>query len=167
AAVNAFPDEEALIEHNRLRNLHGVPPLRLSRQLCWKATAYAQVRSIDIRIILDNRINTRNGKAQELAKQKYLYLSDTQGKYGENLCFRLDDPEKCIQYWYDEIKEYDFSNPGPKLNAAQFTQVIWASSTELGWGQHQADNGFYYVVARYTPRGNTHSFEKNVPRPLS
>jgi len=56
--------------------------------------------------------------------------------------------------WYDEIKDYDFKNPGFKSGTGHFTQVIWKGSEEVGFGLAQSKNGSWYSVANYYPPGN-------------
>ncbi|XP_070137354.1 Golgi-associated plant pathogenesis-related protein 1 [Drosophila bipectinata] len=131
--------EESLEDHNRLRAIHGCPALKLSESLSEGCASYAI----------------------ELAKINTLKHSD--GDYGENLCVRSDSPNKCTQDWYDEIKDYDFSNPGFSSKTGHFTALVWKSSEEMGYGQ--AVNGsLTFVVVRYTPAGNVMGkFEENVP----
>ncbi|KAH8347332.1 hypothetical protein KR059_009152, partial [Drosophila kikkawai] len=132
-----------LDEHNRLRKLHGVPDLTLNEDLCKRSAEYAE----------------------ELAQKKNLQHSEAKGEYGENLCFRSHNPEKCVQNWYDEIHLYDFSNPKFSYATGHFTQLVWKASTDLGWGEAQDSDGTTYVVAMYTPSGNVNGqFEENVPR---
>ncbi|KAH8265327.1 hypothetical protein KR038_004176, partial [Drosophila bunnanda] len=152
-----------LMEHNRLRELHGVPPLTLRDDLSSQAAAHARVRSKIVTIIFRNPSDT-----QLLADKQALEHSKSDGMYGENLCYRSLEPEKCVQNWYDEIVYYDYSKPRFSFQTGHFTQVVWADSTEMGWGQAKDVNGVYYVVAVYTPAGNIQGeFEKNVLRPLS
>lgn len=56
--------------------------------------------------------------------------------------------------WYDEIKDYDFNNPGFSSGTGHFTQVVWVDSMELGVAKATAQNGMQFVVARYFPPGN-------------
>ncbi|KAH8313108.1 hypothetical protein KR067_000508, partial [Drosophila pandora] len=136
-------EEESLQEHNRLRSLHGCPALKLSASLSKGCAEYAQ----------------------ELAENEKFEHSDHQGKYGENLYYTSSDPKKCVQDWYDEIKDYDFNKPEFSAKTGHFTAVVWKSSTEMGHGQAKSKSGNTYVVARYTPPGNmAGEFEKNVPR---
>ncbi|KAH8288876.1 hypothetical protein KR054_011125, partial [Drosophila jambulina] len=135
-------EELGLAEHNRLRALHGVNPLTLNAQLSQESREYAKI----------------------LAVKQSLDHSKSDGLYGENLCLRSSNPEQCVQNWYDEILYYDYSKPKFSLKTGHFTALVWASSTEMGWGEAQDPNGVYYVVARYTPAGNVEGqFEQNVP----
>ena len=73
-----------------------------------------------------------------------------------------------MTYRYNEVCKYDFSKPGWTESAGHFTQLVWASTKELGLGWATSDeDGFtcYYVAGRYYPGGNIDDnlmFEKNV-----
>ncbi|KAH8383899.1 hypothetical protein KR009_011128 [Drosophila setifemur] len=130
-----------LAEHNRLRTVHAVPPLSLSSTLSEGCEAYAK----------------------ELAVKGS--LTHSSGAYGENLCWRTHDVQKCTQDWYDEIADYDFDKAEFSLRTGHFTALIWKSSTEMGYGDALAGDGSTYVVVRYTPAGNVEGmFKENVPR---
>jgi len=67
------------------------------------------------------------------------------------------------------MKKYNFNKgSGP---AGHFTQMIWAESTHVGVGYHQAKIGKWntvIVVARYKPAGNMMMpgyYQKNVNPP--
>lgn len=67
---------------------------------------------------------------------------------------------------YNEVCNYDFSKPGWTSSAGHFTQLVWASTEELGLGWATKDEGgstCYYVVGRYSPGGNIDNrYEDNV-----
>lgn len=57
--------------------------------------------------------------------------------------------------WYDEMKQYTWnSEPKASFKAAQFSQMVWKSSKELGIGVGRTKSGKVIVVASYYPRGN-------------
>jgi hypothetical protein len=66
--------------------------------------------------------------------------------------------------WYDEIKDYDFSNAGFSSETGDFTQVVWKGTENVGFGfAFTSNRKNVYVVAQYTPAGNVEdNFEKNV-----
>jgi len=65
--------------------------------------------------------------------------------------------------WYDEIKDYNFKNPGNFGGTGHFTQVVWAGSLEMGVAKAGEDTGSQYVVARYSPPGNVMGqYQENV-----
>ncbi|XP_016925773.3 Golgi-associated plant pathogenesis-related protein 1 [Drosophila suzukii] len=144
-AVEAGLKEDYLNEHNRLRKLHGTPPLVLDAALSKGCEEYAQ----------------------ELAKTESMVHSDGGGKYGENLCMRSHNALKCVQDWYDEIKSYDFNNPGFSMDTGHFTAVVWKGAKKLGIGQARDKNGHFWVVGRYTPPTNVNGlFKEHVPKPI-
>ncbi|XP_017130647.1 Golgi-associated plant pathogenesis-related protein 1-like [Drosophila elegans] len=145
-AVKASPEEDNLKEHNRLREKHGVPALTLDDSLSKDCAEYAQV----------------------LAEKGSLVHSPDGGlKYGENLCLRSEAPLRCVQDWYDEIKEYDFAKAQFTMNTGHFTALVWKSAKKMGHGQAKSKNGIYFVVARYYPPVNIYGqFKENVPKPI-
>ena len=45
-----------------------------------------------------------------------------------------------------------------------FSQLVWRNSKELGIGTAQSKSGNFFLVARYSPRGNVDGqFNDNVP----
>ena len=71
--------------------------------------------------------------------------------------------------WYNEIKNYNFDDPGFKEGIGHFTQLVWKSTLEVGFGIEVSTDGFYYVVANFFPAGNINSpqyFQDNVERNL-
>ena len=86
--------------------------------------------------------------------------------------------------WYDEIKDYDYKNPGFSMSkklltflvkiglqnlylflieTGHFTQVVWKSSTELGCGISVDSNNRIVGVCNYNPPGNyMGQFDSNV-----
>ncbi|XP_016970301.1 Golgi-associated plant pathogenesis-related protein 1 isoform X2 [Drosophila rhopaloa] len=143
--VEASPEEDSLKEHNRLRKKHGCPPLTLDDTLTKDCEEYAKV----------------------IGEQGSLTHSGDGRKYGENLCYRSDDPLKCVQDWYDEIKDYDFDKGQYSSGIGHFTAMIWKSAQKMGYGQVKNDKGVYFVVARYYPPVNIiGQFKENVPKPI-
>jgi hypothetical protein len=75
---------------------------------------------------------------------------------------------------YDEIRYYNFNNPGFSSATGHSTQVVWRSSTSLGCAVQSCNNGLSgagysqasLVVCRYSPAGNVlGSFPANVLPP--
>ncbi|CAH8824368.1 unnamed protein product [Trichobilharzia szidati] len=139
-------NEQALREHNRLRALHGCPELQLDNELMYSAQKWAET----------------------LAQAEKLYHSN-HNAYGENLAFKMS-AAPCIitgdevsQTWYSEIEYHDFSQCYHS-NTRHFTQMIWKSTTHVGFGVAlSADKTKAYVVGRYLPVGNIGDFRYNVP----
>jgi hypothetical protein len=68
--------------------------------------------------------------------------------------------------WYDEIKDHNF-NMDHQSGTGHFTQLVWKTTKEVGFGVARASDGSFYGVANYYPAGNLiGTFVKNVPRPV-
>lgn len=81
-------------------------------------------------------------------------LTHSGGKYGENLAAGYD-AAGSVNAWYDEIKDYDYSNPSYSSATGHFTQVVWKGSTQLGCGIKNCNNAWgNYVICSYSPAGN-------------
>ena len=66
--------------------------------------------------------------------------------------------------------KYNFNNPSWSESTGHFTQLVWASTQEVGMGWNsKEDNDLtcYYVATRYNPEGNidsTSQFQENVKK---
>ena len=45
------------------------------------------------------------------------------------------------EMWYNEIKKYAWNNPGFSQATGHFTQLVWKSSTKVGFGVSHYING--------------------------
>ncbi|MEA1947219.1 MAG: CAP domain-containing protein [Thermodesulfobacteriota bacterium] len=81
--------------------------------------------------------------------------------YGENWAGSTSSAESVVgSFWYDEIEDYDYNNPGFSQDTGHFTQVVWKSSTKIGCA---TGNG---SVCLYEPYGNWNgAYSENV-KPL-
>ncbi|KAK6621336.1 hypothetical protein RUM43_011642 [Polyplax serrata] len=139
--------QECLAEHNKIRKMHGVEPLKLSPQL----------------------MKVSEQRAQELAS-KDIMTTKPDHLYGENLsCMWSSDPAhvvnavEIVSRWYAEEKKYNYSAEPKNLNAGHFTQMVWARSTEFGVAAAKSKSNRIYVVASYNPPGNyVGEFKMNV-----
>lgn len=129
-----------LTVHNNKRALHkDTPPLKWSSELETYAQNYA------------NQYDCSGG------------LVHSGGPYGENLAIGYGI-EGAVEAWYDEIKYYDYNNPGFSGSTGHFTQVVWKSSTEVGCGIKNCGSTWGdYVICSYKPAGNViGEFPENV-----
>lgn len=130
-------------ESNEYRKAHGAPPLQLDSELANKAQRYAANIASLGKLVHDPK-NRQEGTGENLA-----YGSTPIGHLG-------------VKWWYDEIKDYNFNNPGFSSKTGHFTQLVWKASTKAGFGVEEK-NGALYVVCKYTPAGNMQgSFPQNV-----
>ena len=118
----------------------------------------------------------RNSEIEQVAQSYSEYLASIEtmkhsgnGKYGENLynCWASNGicitGEKASQMWYDEVKQYNFNNPGFSGGTGHFTQLVWKGSKQIGCGVACSINNKCYVTCNYYPPGNVLSqFDKNV-----
>lgn len=98
---------ECLQAHNEFRKKHGVPPLRLSREMCRFSQEWANS------LIKKGVLNHSNNK-----------------DYGENLfCIQSSNPnftingKEPVNNWYEEIKCHTFGAEPSSLASGHFTQV--------------------------------------------
>ncbi|TPP57428.1 Golgi-associated plant pathogenesis protein 1 [Fasciola gigantica] len=142
---------ECLLEHNRLRALHGCLPLKFDSELASQARMHAE----DV-----------IGQTQ--------FEHEQSNDYGENLALRTGK-EKCILtgkqatlLWYSEIADYDFDQEN-QLSCGHFSQIVWKSTTHAGFGKARSSDGSKTVVVGvYMPPANfENEWCENVPPPLS
>jgi hypothetical protein len=126
-------------EHNRYRAQHGASALGWSSQLAATAQSWA------------NRCSKSH--------------SGTRGA-GENWATGWGGyngtPELVVAGWYNEVSNYNFSNPGYSSSTGHFTQIVWKSTTALGCGYAKCGQEDYWVC-QYSPQGNiSGQFPQNV-----
>ena len=131
--------EEALCAHNELRAKHNSPPLILNPNLTTLAQNHSEL------LAKEGILNYSNNKLENK-------------KIGENLFMSKMKctGEEVSLYWYKGIKYYDFQNLNniEKEETKNFTQLIWKSTKEVGFGVSTDKKGNFYVVANYFPCGN-------------
>jgi uncharacterized protein YkwD len=144
--INHTYIHSAIEAHNAYRSLHKVGPLKHNPHLSQRAQQYAE----------------------QLVREGELKHSDCmwEGKHvGENIAWvgggQLD-AKTAVDMWYNEIKDYNFNNPGFSMSTGHFTQVVWKGSQYVGVGVATA-NGQTFVVGNYHPPGNYQGqFQDNV-----
>lgn len=124
--------------HNRLRALHGSPPLTWDTDL----VAFAE-----------NFLANQNCE-----------FAHSGGPYGENLAIGYRTPERAVQAWYDEIQYYNWNNPGFAMNTGHFTQVVWKSTSRIGCAMVACPNRGDFLACEYDSPGNVQGwFDREVP----
>mgnify|MGYP001321621815 CR=1 FL=1 len=148
-------EADILNAHNEKRALHGIQSLAWNDTLAKYAADYAA-----------STFSCNNVK-----------LVHSNGPYGENLAAGYSGGYKPVDAWYDEIKQYDFSNPGFNEATGHFTQLVWKSTSQVGCAKVTCDNSWsQYTICEYSnTRGNvvgTDSktgksyFSENVLKPI-
>ncbi|XP_043914400.1 uncharacterized protein LOC122790830 [Protopterus annectens] len=128
--------KELLDAHNKYRSLHGVSPLRMNPDLTKEAQNWAE-HLVGIQALKNSNTN-----------------------YGENLWYRwgncMNPPKgaEVAEAWYNEIQKYNFSTPVFQSGTGNFTQMVWKSSTLVGFGFATDGKGMFIVVGFYDPPGN-------------
>lgn len=124
--------------HNRVREAHGVPPLRHSAELTASAQRWAD----------------------ELARDdKFEHSSNRPDDVGENIGMKWESTGtiftgyQATQQWYDEIDQYTFQGE-ENLACGHFSQVVWKGTQECGFAKAMTKDGKLIVVGHYAPAGN-------------
>ena len=156
---------ETLTAHNELRARHGAQPLRWSTELARTANDWA--------LSMTSRSCEMEHSGGEAGENIAMggYLGPGAGK-------------DAVSRWYNEVGQYDYRSPGFSLQTGHFTQVVWASTTELGcamvrcgnkewnsstqqWQKPSSLYGAMVVVCQYSPGGNFEGrFPENVRPPV-
>lgn len=127
--------QECLVEHNKIRKMHGVEPLKLSPQVRVHLNGNTSIVTLPVLPLLIHEIRfsvqlmkVSEQRAQELAS-KDIMTTKPDHFYGENLsCMWSSDPAhvvnavEIVSRWYAEEKKYNYSAEPKNLNAG--TQKI-------------------------------------------
>ncbi|KAI3378231.1 hypothetical protein SNEBB_009128 [Seison nebaliae] len=131
---------EAIKTHNEYRKKHGIDKLEHNNELDRLA----------------------DGFAKEIAKSGQIYHGRTRyknGQVGENIAMYFSPAgteltgRLATDMWYREGAKHDY-NEDHQNGTGHFTQVIWKSTREVGFGRAKADDGRWFFVAFYYPPGN-------------
>uniref|UniRef100_M9T1L6 CRiSP-Cha-1 n=1 Tax=Chamaeleo calyptratus TaxID=179908 RepID=M9T1L6_CHACY len=110
--------------------------------------------------------------AQSWANQCTLKHSSTESRTihgtrcGENIFMssKLYSWSSAIQLWYDEVKffRYNFGATSEDHVIGHYTQVIWATSYQVGCGFASCNHLYYknFYVCQYCPAGNRYDLMK-------
>jgi pathogenesis-related protein 1 len=128
---------EFLQVHNEARARVGVAPLRWSETLAQFAQQWA-----------DHLASTGT----------FQHRDQGQTGYGENLFGGSDgySPADAARHWLEERAAY---RGGPITaqnfqSVGHYTQMVWSTTTEVGYGLARGRNGMVIIVGNYSPGGN-------------
>lgn len=136
----------ALTAHNDARAELGVPPLSYSKKLANDAENYA-IKLAKLDEGLNHSKSNRDGEN--------LYMS--YGHNGYEITYSDHPFNDATLSWYEEKQDYSYSRIGDEPNfgaIGHYTQMIWKTTTRVGFGYARSKAGNAYVVARYASAGN-------------
>ena len=137
----------ALEIHNKYREKHNAPKLKIDNNLSKKA----QEKIFDL-------INEVKDKS----------IDNEDNDLGENLCIGNGENiniEEACNSWYNEKINYNYDLNKYQNKCAHFTQMIWKKTKRIGFGYSKLNNGKSYFLALYSPPGNEFcQFKNNVEK---
>lgn len=143
--------QATLDAHNKLRALHGCPPLT------WSDECYIEAKK-------------QANACQARGALYHDHMEGPSGRHGQNGYWSSapgTTAEGATESWYEEITDpgYNFDKPGFTGGTGHFTQVVWKDTTSVGMAVSEDGR---FIFANYLPAGNFMGrFPENVPRPGS
>jgi len=132
--------KECLYHHNKIRESHGVPPLRESESLSEYSQQWANFISETDTLTHSSMIWDGKNVGENIAKAGAV----------------INDPSQLIVHkWYEEKENFDYSNPSSQNNTKNFTQMVWKGTESIGFGLSYSQSGNTFIVINYYPAGNT------------
>lgn len=125
---------------NQYRAIHQAPPLAYDDTI-------AQVSQTWANYLLGNNLFQHSGNV--LYGENLTYF---QG-YGNDVDSLL---KQSVDLWYNEVKLYDFSNPGFSESTGHFSLLVWKSSKTFGIGFsiNPSNNNTVEIVMNTSSAGN-------------
>ena len=129
--------------------MHGADNLTLDNELIKLAQDYSAVLAYSTDIYYIAPSGNKNKNREKVGENIFTCTSILNQK-----CY-TEYSTKPVDDWYNEIKFYNFDDPGFTLDTAHFTQVIWKETTKMGCGASVRTDGLTYkVVCNYYKAGN-------------
>ena len=143
-SINTKFLEDILNSHNEIRAKHKSPPLILNPSLSTSAQNDIE------KMIEKNEIKKNDDKRLGINLFK-----------SKNNC----TGEEVTSFWYKGKDKYDFKKSDIIIYKEEiinnFTQLIWKNTKEVGFGLTNDEEGNFYVLAYYFPKGNIKGQYKN------
>ena len=99
--------------------------------------------------------------AAESNAAQFSWAHTVNDPYGENIATgSYIDPDTYGSLWYQEQSLYNYNNPGFSDATGHFTQLVWASTTQIGCAMYDHGAGKnsagyqYSMTCEYYPKGN-------------
>lgn len=149
--TTTLPDEPAALEgitaaHNAVRAGVGVAPLTWSASLAATAQAWAEACVDDAAPVglIDHNPNRSDGHPYYVGENIY-------GSSG------VATPDGAVALWAAEEQDYDYATNACSAVCGHYTQVVWATTLEVGCGIATCPGLTYGsgIVCDYGPGGNT------------
>jgi pathogenesis-related protein 1 len=153
-APDASATPAILSAQNGYRAKHCVPNLTWSAELAAGAQAWASAC----------KSNGQGGFVHSAEAWS------SESGFGENLFWGTGaTATNAVDWWYAEIRNYNFAVPIWDSSVSHFTQVVWRNSAQVGCAMATCD-GLNLWVCRYSPTGNWNTNQpsvltNNVPQP--
>lgn len=118
--------------------------------------------------------------AKELATNRNGSLIHSTNAYGENLAsiyLKKNEIKKnggidpavvtqkilsAIDIWYNEVKLYNFSNPGFSMETGHFTALVWKNTEEFGVGVYKYKSWLIVCMNFYRAGNTIGKYKQNV-----
>lgn len=147
-------NDKQLKAHNTYRADHGAKDLKVNEALARAAYAFAKLQRADVYKQARAELAWKD-HAGKFCGQTVFELKSTKGAKDDGVDeASLKGTDYVSKQWYKQKENYDFDKhtfkAGKKDSGWEaFTQMVWKSSTEVGFGVHGK-----YVVAQYCTEGN-------------
>jgi len=122
-------------------------------------------------LIWDNTIAAFSQEWSTYLAKNNIFQHSGNTQYGENLSYFQGYPldvitllKKAVDGWYNEVAQYDFTNPGFSEATGHFTCLVWLSSASFGMGfTYNPDTRVAMISFNTYPAGNVMGyFAQNV-----
>ncbi|CAA2961454.1 pathogenesis-related 1 [Olea europaea subsp. europaea] len=102
----------------------------------------------------DNKLATYARNYADKIKGRCLF-QHSNGPYGENLALGTTmTGRQAVNLWVAERKDYNYRSNSCSGTCGHYTQVVWRKSVRLGCARVRCNNGNWFVICNYDPRGN-------------
>ncbi len=143
---------EILAQHNKHRQVVGIPSLRWSEPLAQYAQDWAtQLQSKGCGLI--HRPNT--GKYKQLHGENLFYAGPVKWSNGAVELQNMT-PKLVVDSWALEKADYSYASNRCKAGkvCGHYTQVVWKKSTQVGCASAVCADKSQVMVCNYNPPGN-------------